>query len=69
MTLKGIAITLLVGSTILASCAAEDACPVTASKPEYYFKKKVKFKYNKKRKPTPSLIHITRVNYRPGSGN
>lgn len=63
---------LLACVTLLASCA-EETCPVTQSqKPEYYFKKKVKMKYavnrhNSKRKPTPSLIHITRVNYKPNS--
>ncbi|HMJ70824.1 MAG TPA: hypothetical protein VK508_18105 [Cyclobacteriaceae bacterium] len=53
--------------TLLASCA-EETCPVAISpKPEYYFKKKVKYsiKHNTRRKPTPSLIHITRVNYKP----
>lgn len=62
----------LIACFSLASCA-EEMCPANSasSRPEYSFRKKVKFKYgstnNKKRKPTPSLIHITRVNYKPGS--
>lgn len=71
MKYKTMLFTLLACITLLASCA-EETCPVTqSSKPEYYFKKKVKLKYvtkhNGKRKPTPSLIHITRVNYNPNS--
>lgn len=61
--------TLLACITLFASCA-EETCPVAQTpKPEYYFKKKVKYttRHNGKRKPTPSLIHITRVNYKPNS--
>jgi len=65
MKLKGIVITLLASLSILSSCA-EETCPV-AMKPEYSFKKKVKSKFKARKKPTPSLIHITRVNYRPNS--
>lgn len=70
MRLKGIVITLVVGTLILSSCSEEATCPVTMVKPEYYIKKKVNYvsKPKRKRKPTPSLIHITRVNYKPGSG-
>lgn len=66
MRLKGIIIALLAGLSILGGCA-EESCPVAANKPEYYFRKKAKIKYKTKRKPTPSLIHISRVTYRPGS--
>ena len=71
MRSKSIIISLLAGLLILGSCA-EETCPVAMSRPEYHFKKKVKgvVKYRTKRKPTPSLIHITRVTYKPGrNGN
>jgi hypothetical protein len=65
MKYKTMLLALLACATLLASCA-EETCPVTqAPRQDYYFKKKVKMKYNTKRKPTPSLIHITRVNYKP----
>jgi hypothetical protein len=63
MKVKGILIALLVGVSMLTSCA-EESCPVVM-KADYHVKKKFKVKYKSKRKPTPSLIHITRVNYRP----
>jgi hypothetical protein len=67
MKYKTMLLTLLACITLLASCA-EEACPVAISpKPDYYFKKKVKMKYHSRRKPTPSLIHVTRVNYKPNS--
>jgi len=63
MKVKGIVIAVLAGLLALGSCA-EESCPV-AMKSDYYFKKKTKVKYRSKRKPTPSLIHITRVTYKP----
>jgi hypothetical protein len=74
MKYKTSVFTLLACISLLASCA-EEACPVaTNPKAEYYFKKKVKMKHytahsGKKRKPTPTLIHITRVNYKPSSNH
>jgi hypothetical protein len=55
----------LILTTSVMSCS-EESCPVSV-KSDYYFKKKVKTHYGKRR-PTPSLIHVTRVNYKPGSG-
>lgn len=66
MRFKGIVIALLASLSILGSCA-EEGCPVTMKSDMYYFKKKSKVKYKTKKKPTPSLIHITRVNYKPGA--
>jgi len=62
MRFKSIIIMLLVSLSILGGCMQE-SCPV-AVKADYSQKKKVRVRYGGKRKPTPSLIHITRVNYR-----
>ena len=62
MRFKGIVIALLVSLSILGSCA-EEACPI-AMKADYSLKKKAKVKFRSKRKPTPSLIHVTRVTYK-----
>lgn len=62
MRFKGLVIALLVSLSILSSCA-EETCPV-AMKADYKMNKKTKAKFKSKRKPTPSLIHITRVNYK-----
>ncbi len=65
MRVKSIIITLITGLLLLGSCA-EETCPVAMKSDVYYFKKKGKApKFKTKKKPTPSLIHITRVNYRP----
>lgn len=65
MKVKGIVIAVLAGLLTLGSCA-EESCPVAMRSDAYYFKKRSKApKFKSKRKPTPSLIHITRVNYKP----
>jgi hypothetical protein len=67
MRIKGIVIALLAIVSILSSCAPrlrearKETCPV-AMKADFSVKKKVRYKT--KRKPTPSLIHVTRVNYK-----
>jgi len=66
MRFKGIVISLLASLSILSSCA-EEGCPVAMKSDMYYFKKKPKVRYRTKKKPSPSLIHITRVNYKPGT--
>jgi hypothetical protein len=59
-------IAALILTVSVMSCAEESSCPVNV-KSDYYFKKKVKVKaHHAKRKPTASLIHISRVNYKPG---
>ena len=74
MRFKSIIITLLVSLLILGSCAPrlrvagfggarEESCPV-AMKADYHMNRKTKVKFRTKRKPTPSLIHITRVSYK-----
>ncbi len=61
-------VAVLIISISVIGCSGESSCPVNV-KSEYYFKKKVKYRpARSKGKPTPSLIHVTRVNYRPGSG-
>jgi hypothetical protein len=68
MKVKGIVIALLAGLSLLGSCA-EETCPVAMRSDAYHFRKKSKApKIKSKRKPTPSLIHITRVNYKPTRG-
>jgi|GEM_PF-4432303 len=62
MRFRSIIITLLVSLSILGSCA-EESCPV-AMKADYHLNRRTKVKFRSKRKPTPSLIHITRVNYK-----
>lgn len=67
MRLKCVIIALIGSLTILSSCA-EETCPVAMkSDLQYFSKKKIKgvAKHRSKRKPTPSLIHITRINYKP----
>lgn len=64
MRSRFIIITAIIGLSILGSCA-EETCPVAMKSDAYYFKKRTKVKYKTKRKPSPSLIHITRVNYKP----
>jgi hypothetical protein len=74
MRFKSIIITLLVSLTILCSCAPrlrvagfggarEETCPV-AMRADYHMNRKSKIRFKSKRKPTPSLIHITRVSYK-----
>lgn len=57
--------TMCIGLLLIAAIAscAQDTCPV-AVKSDYYFKKKVKV-HHSKRKPSPSLIHFSRVTYKP----
>lgn len=62
MRSKGIVIALIASLSILGSCA-EETCPV-AMKADYSSRKKTKVRFKTKRKPTSSLIHITRVNYK-----
>jgi hypothetical protein len=67
MRFKGIVIALLASLSLLGGCA-EESCPVAMRSDIYYYKKKGKMpRYKSKKKPSPSLIHITRVNYKPGS--
>lgn len=67
MKYKALVFTLFACITFLGSCA-EETCPTAfGTKPEYSFRKKTKVKYHTKRKPTPSLIHVTRVNYKPNN--
>jgi hypothetical protein len=65
MRFKGIVITLLAGLSIVSSCA-EEGCPVAMKSSDLHYFKKKKVKYGTRKKPSPSLIHITRVNYKPG---
>ncbi|MEI9920988.1 MAG: hypothetical protein WDO14_19670 [Bacteroidota bacterium] len=67
MRFKTIVIALLASLVLLGSCATEESCPVAMKSDAYYFRKKGKAKFRTKKKPSPSLIHITRVNYRPGA--
>jgi hypothetical protein len=67
MKVKGIVVVLFAALTLLGSCAAEESCPVALKSDSYYFKKRAKApRFRSKKKPSPSLIHITRVNYKPG---